>query len=297
MNRREPLAELPLDQFLTSESSLFRSSRNKKRPLSPGTPTLFSPTKRRILNEEGVFSPEKTIKAPLFASSHALASPARFSEVLVGPSSPARVLDFGKRKSQQSQVHASVSTQSTPKTSSSGSRPLAPSPEFEAPRSRGAIELPVSDKGERFVSKLQRPQKMVYVMVPRELPPPLDPSSIHYPGFTVYQDPFIAQYSPANDGDDSDVIMDEEDDLEVDKENMRPLRPTRKAASTPNVETMKTPASLRKTKSLFDTPTAFSTPPSRIYSPLPEHFSSQESNKSTRSSYRLLNDGLDSDDE
>ncbi|KAF9057992.1 hypothetical protein BJ165DRAFT_1521321 [Panaeolus papilionaceus] len=288
MNSREPLMELPLDRFLPSDPSLLKSTRNKKRPLSPGTPTLFSPAKRRILSEEGFFSPEKSIKTPLFVSSQPLGSPARFADVLVGPSSPARVLDFGRRNAPQPDPIKSSS-----KTSPSVSRSLAPSPELKVPSSRGTVEY----KSEHFVAEYQHPPKTTYVLIPRKLPPALEPSSIHYPGFTVHQDPYIAGYSVVSEGEDS--AMDEDFDEDQDKENMRPRRPTRKAASTPNIEASQSPARTRRAKSFLDTPdrqSAFSTPTSRIYSPLPENFSSQESNKSW-SSHRLLEDGLESDDD
>ena len=64
MQRPGPLQELPLDRFLLSNPNLSAIKSNK-RPLSPSDPTLFSPAKRRILNEEGIFSPEKSWKGPL----------------------------------------------------------------------------------------------------------------------------------------------------------------------------------------------------------------------------------------
>lgn len=78
MHRPGPLKDLPLDQFLPVNPNLSR-----KRPLSPA-PVLSSPAKRRILSEEGIYSPRGRRNA--------------FSDVLAGPSSPAKRLDFGSPK-------------------------------------------------------------------------------------------------------------------------------------------------------------------------------------------------------
>ncbi|KAG6868170.1 hypothetical protein C0993_006838 [Termitomyces sp. T159_Od127] len=78
MDRPGPLKDLPLDQFLP-----INPNHSRKRPPSP-VPVLFSPAKRRILDEEGIYSPR----------SH-LARRNAFSDVLAGPSSPAKRLDFG----------------------------------------------------------------------------------------------------------------------------------------------------------------------------------------------------------
>ncbi|KAG6877244.1 hypothetical protein C0992_010470 [Termitomyces sp. T32_za158] len=81
MDRPGPLKDLPLDHFLPDNPNLSR-----KRPLS-SVPVLVSPAKRRILNEEGIYSPR----------SH-LVRRNVFSDVLAGPSSPAKRLDFGPPK-------------------------------------------------------------------------------------------------------------------------------------------------------------------------------------------------------
>ena len=74
MDRPGPLKDMPLARFLPHTTS-------RKRTLSP-TPALFSPAKRRILSEEGIYT--------------------HFSDVLAGPSSPAKRLDFGSPKQTQS---------------------------------------------------------------------------------------------------------------------------------------------------------------------------------------------------
>lgn len=90
--RPGPLCELPLERFVDVPLTPVPATpqRKHKRPLSPGTPNLFSPTKRRILTQEGVFSPEKTIKRSFVSSDRDLA----IHDVLM--QSPARKLDFGQ---------------------------------------------------------------------------------------------------------------------------------------------------------------------------------------------------------
>lgn len=89
--RPGPLRDLPLERFVDVPSTPVPTTprRVHKRPLSPGTPNLFSPTKRRILAQEGVFSPEKTIKSFIVPSDR--------PSVIHGTlkRSPARKLDFG----------------------------------------------------------------------------------------------------------------------------------------------------------------------------------------------------------
>ena len=90
--RPGPLRDLPLERFIDVPFTPIPTTpqRAHKRPLSPGTPNLFSPTKRRILAQEGVFSPEKTIKSFIVPSDRALV----IRDVL--RQSPARKLDFGQ---------------------------------------------------------------------------------------------------------------------------------------------------------------------------------------------------------
>src|ERR1700742_1684328 len=91
---RGPLQDLPLEQFLPPDPNIAHTSRPNKRPLeSPGRPSLYSPAKRRILNNEGIFSPEKTMKSPPFRSTQDYIT--RFSQVLTSTESPAKRLEFG----------------------------------------------------------------------------------------------------------------------------------------------------------------------------------------------------------
>lgn len=226
MRRPGPLQELPLEQFLPPNPNLPYppKSRPNKRPLSPGGPNLFSPAKRRILNEEGVFSPDKTFKSPVSGRD----APARFAQVLTGPESPARKLDFGipKRRLESPALPRMSIINVTPTRSTSSSSKLAPSPKFKStPRS--------------FSSRPGDDQEMDdYFSHPSSssLTPPLtDPQSMHYPGFRVYHDTgssatlFDEGLQSLNLGDDK-----EKDSL---KENVVPRRKRRTAtAPTPDLK-------------------------------------------------------------
>lgn len=72
--RPGPLRDLPLDKFVDVRvpSVPATPQRTHKRPLSSVTPNLFSPTKRRILAQEGVLSPEKTVKSSIIPSDRTL---------------------------------------------------------------------------------------------------------------------------------------------------------------------------------------------------------------------------------
>jgi hypothetical protein len=134
---RHPLQELPLHQFLPAMQD-SKHLRNNKRPLSPGGTAIISPAKRRNLAGQDMFSPERTFKSPP-SSLRNTASASRFTDVLVGPQSPARILDFGlpkhlpgdpeKRPFSEFPVDDDVDL--TPTRRQPSSSRLAPSPELK----------------------------------------------------------------------------------------------------------------------------------------------------------------------
>lgn len=230
MPRPGPLMPLPLDQFLLP-------ARPSKRPHSPGGPTPFSPAKRRILNEEGLFSLDRSCKTPL-PRAGALATPSRFSHVLAGPASPARILDFGlprnnnggdpEKRPAAAPLPGGTSTGHRSASSRSG---LAPSPEIkprDAPRAASAPRAVDPFDFDALPSPSSSPTSSSFTLVPRELPPQIDPTSVHYPGFVVFQDPHIVVYPPAANEPSPD---DMEIDAEVTKENTAPRRRVRKAVT------------------------------------------------------------------
>ncbi|KAF9464349.1 hypothetical protein BDZ94DRAFT_485135 [Collybia nuda] len=223
MRRPGPLQEFPLDLFLPPNPNLPTKSRPNKRPLSPGGPSLFSPAKRRILNGEGIFSPEKTLKSPI-SSRYAAA---RFADVLSGPASPAKKLDFGVAKHRvesprSSRLSSTIASTTPTRTISSSSR-LAPSPEL-APSPHQDCE----DDREGYFSYTGYSS---CTFIERELPPPPDPQSSHYPGFRVYYDTHIPLTSVDMDMDD---VAPADKDKGGQKENVAPRRKPRKVITAPN---------------------------------------------------------------
>jgi hypothetical protein len=233
MPRPGPLQELPLDQFLSPNPNLpFASKlRPNKRPLSPGGPNLYSPAKRRILNEEGIFSPEKTTKSPISSRG----TPAHFTDVLSGPSSPARKLDFGVPKHSIKGVGASstAALDKTPARPASLSNRLAPSPELK-PKTRSSCpgDYEMDDYFSMPNCSSSSHSSAIHIPVPHEMPPPPDPQSVHYPGFRVHSD--THNLTPVDDDLESLSLFDNNKDGQ--KENLPPRRKPRKVATAPNTD-------------------------------------------------------------
>jgi hypothetical protein len=275
---RGPLQELPLDQFLLPPNTPSQLGSNTKRPVSPGTPALCSPAKRRILNEEGLFAMKSPLSAPVSAVSATASSSkqpintpqqyqqniTRFVDALTGPDSPARKLDFGTPKN-------AVAGSRTPSRRSEEEKTqrLAPSPEIKA-RSHSRLRDLEAEEGYFSTpppqtqtqsqsqtvplspsSSLAGPSSYPeFLTVPRELPPPIDPQSEHYPGFPVYQDPHFllptprlaspallptptSILTPLDNSIDIDYHMESLDMRELVKENLPPRRKARKATTVP----------------------------------------------------------------
>lgn len=246
MQHPRPLQELPLERFLPTHP---KSVRSHKRPLSPGNPNSYSPTKRRILNSEGIFAPEKMCKTPMQSGKAPL--PTRFSDVLAGSASPARILDFGLPKNREGEPTKHSLPSQTQITSLSSRKTLASSPESNPRRvssSTHHFSSEVStDTGVSGTSSAR--QAIVPIIIPRELPPPPDPHSIHYPGFVVFQDTHITIY-PAD--LDSEGVPDVEIHTDLFKENLPPHRKTLRKTTLETLKFEGTP--LGKPKSMTGTP-------------------------------------------
>ncbi|KAJ7648490.1 hypothetical protein B0H17DRAFT_1103052 [Mycena rosella] len=223
--RPGPLQDLPLDLFLPPNPNL--PQRPNKRVHSPGGPSLFSPTKRRILAEEGI----------LPAS---LKSLPRFRVVPVfrdgSGDSPVRKLDLGLPKNSPASARAP---------------PSAPTSAFEphpTRLTRPGLSHTTSDAFIPFTptSPLRRddaqemadyfslpsnptPSHLPRVQTPREIPPPVDPQSIHYPGFHVFQDAYLVT-GPVLDLDMDSPLSSQKDAL---KENVPLRRKPRKSVTAP----------------------------------------------------------------
>jgi len=201
MPRREALEELPID--------LFNHNLPTKRPRSPSPTSLYSPAKRRILSEEGFVHFDKN---PTTKAWHTHAWP-------VSSPNPAKKLDFGFPKSSPSTRNTPVRADVAMRHSSPS---LSPSPELK-PRTRSK---PLTSSPSHDISILS-PTLSTHVptLIPREMPPPPDPQSIHFPGFFVFQDTHFVVLPPLHNESTTDPNLD------VPKENVPPRRKTRKAAT------------------------------------------------------------------
>lgn len=198
MPRRGPLQELPID--------LFNHNLPTKRPRSPSPSSLYSPAKRRILSEEGLVRFGKSATHALHNHAWPVSSP-----------SPAKKLDFGVPKS-------SPSTRNTPLRADVAMRSpsLSPSPELK-PRTR-STRLTSSPSHDISIPSPTLSAR-VPTLIPREMPPPPDSQSIHFPGFFVFQDTHFAVLPPLDNESTTGPNLD------VPKENVPPRRKTRKAAT------------------------------------------------------------------
>ena len=212
---RRPLQDLSIDRFLQPNPS---NPRPNKRPLSPGGPSLYSPAKRRILNEEGILSPEKPWKSPISI----VDGPELFAHVLRGPQSPAKILDFGTPQCRK----GSSARDSTPNrpTTRSVTR-LAASPEFKSLSHPPSRQLDADQEIDDYFSGTSGPSSKPLKRPKQSTIPLVDSQSIHYPGFRVYCDKRTALHTQEIKSSNS------ESDSEMDdfKENIAPRKKLAKA--------------------------------------------------------------------
>ena len=174
---RHPLKDLPLESFMYSEHRTAM-----KRPLSPSA-TLLSPSKRRILSAEGLYSLEKRRNS---APSRQL-----FSNFLDSPPSPARKLDFAAlshpspRKADARPAPDASFRPQTPSQRAHDAPRLAPSPEISSSSALGT-----STSINRNSSPISNPPPPL--LIPRDMPTFSDRQSVHWPGFDVHADTYIA---------------------------------------------------------------------------------------------------------
>ncbi|KAI9448093.1 beta and beta-prime subunits of DNA dependent RNA-polymerase [Lactarius indigo] len=199
---RPVLADLPLDLILNPNSDHPTRGLNRsisltgsKRSRSPSLArSIFSPAKRRILEQEGLILTSRSrlrtstsihslsrallhasddlkhLPAPSFAKGDA-PLPTPIHPDLLDPPSP--------REPRRSSPRLSASPNSK-SCSSATTTPTRTSPRKSHPQTTTAGSS----------SSSSRPVR--HTMVPREMPPPPDRRSVHYPGFDVHQDTHIA---------------------------------------------------------------------------------------------------------
>jgi hypothetical protein len=222
MRRPGPLKDLPLDHFLPPDPNL--PQRPNKRVHSPGGPSLFSPAKRRILAEEGIIP--GSLKSPRFRAVSVACHGAG--------DSPVRKLDFGPPKNSPASARAPPSAPTSapeppPARLTRSSASLNASNAFFTSTST-SLRDNVADAGDYFSLPLDTTAfQMTLIQTPREIPPPIDPQSIHYPGFHVFQDAYIVT-GPIVDLDVDTSLSPQKD---ASKENVPPRRKPRKSVTAP----------------------------------------------------------------
>ena len=219
MCRPGPLRELPLDRFPAGDSNVIASptrstSHPNKRPLSPRTSALYSPVKRRILNEEGIFLPVAKLKSPLSVPASVGPASSYFQDLLHGPDSPVKKLDFGNAKAESvdsglgglgetAKSNNVMSSHVTPiqrARASLSHQSASPFPVLHSkttPKSKLAASSTLSSMPEMADDDCFSPRSLIVTqmtsstsaptLVPREVIIS-DPQSIHYPGFDVFLD-------------------------------------------------------------------------------------------------------------
>ncbi|KAJ6490364.1 hypothetical protein C8R47DRAFT_468021 [Mycena vitilis] len=225
--RPGPLKDLPLDNFLPPNPNL--PERPNKRLHSP---SIFSPTKRRILAEEGIIS-GGSVKSSI---RRVRAFPVSCRSSV---DSPAKKLDFGLSKNSPASARSphNAPTSAMPPTPTRLTRQNTTPDAFTS-----STSTPADDAQEMIdyfstpsegISARQAPASVS--QIPRDIPPPVDPQSIHYPGFVVCQDAYIVT-GPAMIVE-ADTISSPQ--KEAEKENALPRRKPRKSVTAPTSSDLK----------------------------------------------------------
>ena len=258
---RPVLIDLPLEPFLraaSDDANLPIPRTGSKRSRSPSLArSIFSPAKRRILEQEALFSPsqsrsyrgegDNSLRPHRNALLHAFAS----STCLLGPSLaglsdthpappylPHALVPSSPRESKRESKRVSprLSTSRHPKSPPSptttptraSSRKTRSRTTTTTPSSSSSSSSPSQRQSARHVStpSLKTPTGITTTtMIPREMPPPPDRRSLHYPGFDVHLDTHIAlpcTRSKARAKAEADAAATRVQEGEAAKENARP---------------------------------------------------------------------------
>ncbi|KAL1738638.1 hypothetical protein HDZ31DRAFT_50680 [Schizophyllum fasciatum] len=290
---RAPLREMPLDLFVAPQprpikTNIFGTgpasphSRPNKRPHSPGEVGLYSPAKRRILEVEGIISPQK-MKSP-FSSAYRNPAADKFADALLGPGSPAKRLDFLSAPDEGGSLSSSCTGNATPKATPAR---LAPSPKLRlATDASHADDCEMTDYFSPPLHDVAPPtaSSVNFHHVPRVPPPLMDATSLHYPGFQIHLDEFDVVYEPQADGAMSTPAPVQK----ADKENVPAPRrgKMKKSATDPIPELTALLFSPEGKKSVLDVPDRASSLPSMLISPARAKTAVREGSPTPRSTLR-----------
>ncbi|KAF8528792.1 hypothetical protein BU17DRAFT_79946 [Hysterangium stoloniferum] len=230
MPARHPLKDLPLDYFVSADRGV-----SLKRPLSPSA-VLLSPSKRRVLSAEGLYSPEKKRKQTQIPS-HQL-----FTELGSPHQLTPKKLDFAP-------VSQSVLQPTAERRPSEASSPpgtpvaqiglpiLAPSPKITSASGSSASSHSNHESAADIPRVTHCPPPM---LIPREMPVFSDKQTVHWPGFDVYADthiyiPTLSSLSLSVQPSDRMETLNSEET----KENLRPKRVAGKRSTLDVTNTIK----------------------------------------------------------
>ncbi|KAI0004953.1 hypothetical protein BJV74DRAFT_315246 [Russula compacta] len=212
---RTVLLDLPLDPFLqtlSDDPNIPTPPTGSKRSRSPSLArSIFSPAKRRILEQERLFHPSQSrpypspsihsLRPPRGALLHAFdgtkcllgSSLAGLSDGLPSPSRhPHAVVPPLPRAPRRISPRLSASPRSKTLPSPTTTTPTRTSPR-KTRSSQPQTTPPTSPQRVRRAStSTTTPSPPAPTMVLRELPPPPDRRSVHYPGFDVHLDTHVA---------------------------------------------------------------------------------------------------------
>lgn len=210
---RPVLVDLPTESFLqpvfSDDRNLLNTRTGSKRSRSPSLArSIFSPAKRRILEQEGLFPPAqshpssstipRSTRSPHGAFSHVFDNPKRpmgtfpagLGDVL--PSPPAAVVLPPPRVSRR--VSPRLSSTPQPKSLPAPTTPTRTSPRKTRSQTSPTSTTPIapSQRAGHTSTPSSPTSATKLTMVPREMPPRPDRRSVHYPGFDVHQDTYVA---------------------------------------------------------------------------------------------------------
>jgi hypothetical protein len=219
---RQVLVDLPLEPFLkpvSDDPNVPTPPTRSKRSRSPSLAhSIFSPAKRRILEQEGLFPPSHS--RPYSTSSTQSLRPRRRtllhglsgSKLPLG-SNPASILDIP------------ISTRVDPLPALVPASPREPkriSPRL-SPSLRSSSPSASTTPTRTSPRRRTRSQTMTTpIMVPREVLPSPDRRSAHYPGFDVHVDMHIALPCTRSKARAKEEAARVQEGGEAAKENVRP---------------------------------------------------------------------------
>jgi hypothetical protein len=214
---RPVLVDLPLDPLLhpvSDNPNLPITSTRSKRSRSPSLAhSIFSPAKRRILEQEGLFPPSHSRPYPS-TTTHSLRP--RRRTILHGLDGSTPTSNIDTLQSKLAHPHPSLVPVSLREQKRISPR-LSASPQSHSPP---APATPTRTSPRRRTCS--QTTTTTATMIPREMPPSPDRRSAHYPGFDVHLDTHIALPCTRSKARAKEEAARVQESGDATKENVRP---------------------------------------------------------------------------